>query len=194
MNRSHANNIFAATLTLMLAIGIFSLPKPAAAGCCVVSGIATSDSCNVAGKCMAGIAGVPTEGTCDMALTSCAVSGTGGTGTTGTTTTPGSSAGALTNPLSGACSSVKPDDPEAGKKCVQLVIGNIIKMALGIVGSIALLMVTWGGFLWLTAMGNESRVEKGKETLIWSTLGLVIIFGAYAIASYVIEKLVNAGK
>jgi hypothetical protein len=194
MNRSLANNFFAATLTLMLAIGIFSLPKPAAAGCCVVSGMATSDSCSVDGKCIAGIAGVPTEGTCDLALTSCSSStGTGGTGGTTSTTAPGSSAGALTNPLSGVCNSVKSDDPDAGKKCMQLVIGNVIKTGLGIVGSIALLMITWGGFLWLTAMGNESRVEKGKETLIWSTIGLVVIFSAYAIASYVIEKLV-AGK
>jgi len=54
-------------------------------------------------------------------------------------------------------------------------------------------MMTYGGFLWLTAMGNNERVEKGKETLIWAVLGLVVIFGAYAITSYIIDKIV-AGK
>ncbi len=74
-------------------------------------------------------------------------------------------------------------------QCTQLIIGNVIKGALGVVGSIALLMMTWGGFLWLTSMGNSDRVEKGKSTLIWATLGLVLIFGAYALTSYLIDKL-----
>ena len=97
-------------------------------------------------------------------------------------------AGSLTNPLSGVCSA-----KTTGQQCIQLIIGNVIKAALGIVGSIALLMMTYGGYRWLTAMGNSERVEKGKDTLIWATLGLVVIFGAYAVTSYIITKLV-AGK
>jgi len=93
-------------------------------------------------------------------------------------------AGKLDNPLSGVCSATLP-----GQKCVQLIIGNVIKAALGIVGSIALLIMTYGGFRWLTAMGNSERVEKGKETLIWAALGLAVIFGAYAVTSYIITKL-----
>ena len=50
-------------------------------------------------------------------------------------------------------------------------------------------MMTYGGFLWLTSMGNSDRVEKGKNTLIWATLGLALIFGAYALTNFIVGAL-----
>jgi hypothetical protein len=73
-----------------------------------------------------------------------------------------------------------------GTSDVRVIIGYVIKAALGISGSLALLMFVWGGFLWLTAAGNSDRIEKGKKVLIWSTLGLVVIFSAYTITNAVI--------
>jgi len=107
-------------------------------------------------------------------------------------TTPGTSASGsatpLENPLSGVCSG------KEGPQCVQLVIGNVIKWAFGIVGSIALLMMIWGGFLWLTSMGNSDKVERGKSTLIWATIGLAVIFGAYTLTSFVVNALTTPPK
>ena len=76
-----------------------------------------------------------------------------------------------------------------GATDVRVVIGRIIKAALGLSGSIALLMFIWGGFLWLTSAGKEEQVEKGKKTLTWATLGLIIIFGAYALTNAVIKAI-----
>lgn len=75
----------------------------------------------------------------------------------------------------------------------QQLIGQVINAVLGIVGSIALLMFIWGGFLWMTAAGNDEKVQQGKKTLTWSTLGLVVIFSSYALVSYLIKNIV-AGK
>jgi len=81
----------------------------------------------------------------------------------------------LTNPL--------------GNITVGQLIGNVIRAALGISGSIALLMVVWGGFLWMTSSGNSERVEKGKNTLMWAALGLLIIFGSYIIVNAILVAL-----
>ena len=70
------------------------------------------------------------------------------------------------------------------------LIGRIIHAALGIVGSIALAMFIYGGFTWMTAAGNSEKVQKGKDVLIWATLGLVIIFSAYALVNFVIQKAI----
>ena len=70
------------------------------------------------------------------------------------------------------------------------LIGRIIHAALGIVGSIALAMFIYGGFVWMTAAGNSEKVQKGKDVLIWATLGLVIIFSAYALVNFVIKKAI----
>jgi hypothetical protein len=172
---------FAATAGIVMASVILVLPMPTFAQSCICKNGSPANA--------------TTAAECD---TACGSSGGTPDTFTPTTTTPATggtpTAGSLTNPLSGACTSIDPKTPDAGQKCVQLIIGNVIKAALGIVGSIALLMMTYGGYRWLTAMGNSEKVEKGKDTLIWSALGLVVIFGAYAITSYIIEKLIAGGK
>lgn len=74
---------------------------------------------------------------------------------------------------------------------VQVLIGKIIKAALGVVGSLALLMFIYGGFVWMTSAGNSEKVEKGKNILIWATVGLVVIFSAYAMASFIIDAVIT---
>lgn len=188
MTRTPAKTIFATMIAIMLAAGFFAAPQPAAAGCCVVGTTTTTDFCDATHTCPAGTGGSATAATCDLAQTAC-VAGTptaGGTGGTGGTGGSGSqSGGSLINPLENVCKS-----GTSGQQCLQLVIGNVIKGALGLTGSIALLMIIWGGFLWLTSMGNNERVEKGRNVLIWATIGLALIFGAYGVTSYVIEKLI----
>ena len=71
------------------------------------------------------------------------------------------------------------------------IIARVIKAAVGLVGSIGLLMFIYGGFTWMTAGGNEKRVEQGKQVLTWAVLGLVLIFSSYAILSFVIDRLTN---
>lgn len=77
-------------------------------------------------------------------------------------------------------------DPLGGVKDPRDLLGRIIGASLGIVGSIALLFFLWGGFLWMTSGGNAERVETGKRTIMWATLGLAIIFLAYAIIKTVL--------
>jgi hypothetical protein len=174
-------------LVLLVAVGIFLVPKPVLAdSCCTTAdGTLTATPCTSNSDCGAPMSGGGAGGQCNG---TCASGGTGGAGTTSSSSP---SAGSLTNPLSGACSTIDQTKPDAGQKCIQLIIGNVIKAALGVVGSIALLMMTYGGYTWLTSMGNSERVEKGKNTLIWAVLGLIVIFGAYAITSYIITKLVT---
>ncbi len=65
------------------------------------------------------------------------------------------------------------------------LIGRVINQILGIVGAIAFLMFVWGGFSWMLAAGNEDKIKTAKATIVWSILGLIAIFGAYAILSVI---------
>lgn len=69
------------------------------------------------------------------------------------------------------------------------IIGKVINAALGIVGSLALIMFIYGGITWMTAAGNEQNVTKGKNIIIWATLGLVVIFSSYAIVRFVLQAI-----
>lgn len=88
------------------------------------------------------------------------------------------SAVSLTDPLGGATP--------------QILIGKVINAVLGLVGSIALAMFVWGGFSWMTAGGNTEKVQKGKDIIIWATLGLVVIFLSYALVNFVIANVIGA--
>jgi len=38
----------------------------------------------------------------------------------------------------------------------------------------------------MTAAGNTERVEKGKKTIVWAVLGLVVIFTSYALVKFIL--------
>lgn len=77
---------------------------------------------------------------------------------------------------------------------VRVLIGRIIQSLLGLVGSLALVMFIYGGFLWMFSGGNQDRVKKGKDVLTWATLGLAIIFTSYAILKFVFTVLEGSVK
>lgn len=70
-----------------------------------------------------------------------------------------------------------------GEEDARVIVGRVIKGVLSVIGSLALLMFMYGGVLWLTSGGNPEMVKKGKEILIWTTLGIVVIFASYAIVN-----------
>lgn len=68
-------------------------------------------------------------------------------------------------------------------------IGKIISAALGLTGTIFLLLMIYGGFRWMQARGSEEHVTKAKE-IIWSAIiGLIIIGAAYAITSFIVGRI-----
>lgn len=71
------------------------------------------------------------------------------------------------------------------------VAARIINVALGFLGIIAVVIVLYGGFMWMTAAGNEERITTAKQILTAGIIGLVIIVMAWAIASYVVRTLMN---
>ena len=77
-------------------------------------------------------------------------------------------------------------NPMAANSINQL-IGKIINSIMGVVGSLALLMFVYGGIIWMTAAGSDERVKKGKNILIWSVLGLVVVFIAYGLTKFIIN-------
>jgi type IV secretory pathway VirB2 component (pilin) len=64
-------------------------------------------------------------------------------------------------------------------------INAIIGWALGSLGLIAVILIIYGGFMWLTAAGNEERISKAKQIISAAIIGLVIILLAAAIVYFI---------
>ena len=69
------------------------------------------------------------------------------------------------------------------------IIGNAIKVFLGIIGTFSLLIFLYGGIMWMTAGGSEPKLDKAQKTMVWAALGLFVIFVSYAAVGYIINAL-----
>ncbi|MFA7245054.1 MAG: pilin [Candidatus Magasanikbacteria bacterium] len=83
---------------------------------------------------------------------------------------------------------VKLENP-IGTTNITQIFGNLIKVALGIMGSLAMLVLVYGGTLWLTSAGNADKVKQGTSAMLWAVIGIVVIFASYAIISLVLEGI-----
>ncbi|MBI4281077.1 hypothetical protein HY628_02690 [Candidatus Uhrbacteria bacterium] len=62
---------------------------------------------------------------------------------------------------------------------------NFSRLLLGLVGSAVLFFFIYGGVVWLTSAGSADRVKKGKDIVVNSVIGLVIVFSAFTIIQFV---------
>jgi hypothetical protein len=76
----------------------------------------------------------------------------------------------------------------------ELFLASVIQGALLLIGTIFGILVIYGGYLWMVARGNEEYVKKAKNILEAAAIGIVIVMGAYAISSYIIDVVTRASE
>lgn len=79
-----------------------------------------------------------------------------------------------------------------GSADVRTTIASIINVALGLLGIVALVIILYGGFKWMTAGGNDDQVGEARKIIIAGVIGLAVILSSYAIANFVIDQLATA--
>jgi len=76
------------------------------------------------------------------------------------------------------------------KMQIEQIVGNVISIVLGIVGVVFLVLTIYGGYMWMTAGGDEGKVEKARDTMTRAIIGLIIVLAAYALTYFVVSQLV----
>lgn len=69
---------------------------------------------------------------------------------------------------------------------LRLLIVRVVQILLTLVGLAAVLVVIYGGWLWMTARGNDDQVKRAKKVLINGLIGLVLIISSYFIVQLVV--------
>lgn len=77
---------------------------------------------------------------------------------------------------------------------LQTKAGQVIGVVLSFVGVIFFGLMIYAGILWMTAQGNDQQVAKAKGILVSSIIGLIIVFAAYAITSFIGTNLINPSE
>jgi len=69
------------------------------------------------------------------------------------------------------------------------VMLRVMQIALAAVDIFALFMFILGGFEFLISAGNPNMIKKAKDTLIWATLGILVITLSYSILKFIFEEI-----
>lgn len=71
----------------------------------------------------------------------------------------------------------------------QDILITALRTIISLSGLIAILFIIIGGFYYITAGGNEKQTEVGKNYILNSIIGLVIIIMAYVILSLTLNTI-----
>lgn len=99
------------------------------------------------------------NGSCDE------VSGSGGS--------TGGTSGQFKNPL-------ESDSFEA-------LVQSLARWVAAIALPIAAIFIIYSGFLFVTAGGNQSKIDAAKTTFYWTIIGAAIVVGAWALATAIVD-------
>lgn len=77
-------------------------------------------------------------------------------------------------------------DAEAGK--VSSVVRTAIRVFQVIVGLIAIFYLIYGGLKFITSTGSSDGVKAGRNTIIYSAIGLIIVMIAEGIVQFVLKR------
>ena len=74
----------------------------------------------------------------------------------------------------------------------RIIITNIINVVLGLLGIVATVLMLYAGFLWMTAGGEDAKVEKARKIIFGAIIGIIIILTAFAITRFVTLNIYQA--
>ena len=69
---------------------------------------------------------------------------------------------------------------------------KIINVVIGVLGVVAVVVVIYGGFLFLTAQGDPGKIKKGKDSITWGIIGLIIALLSWSIINFVLSSTMGA--
>ncbi len=74
---------------------------------------------------------------------------------------------------------------------VAVVVRSALNILFGLSGAAAVLFIVIGGFQYMASAGNQEIADKGKKTLTYAVIGLVVIILATTIVNIVVNLLVK---
>ncbi|MFA6525858.1 MAG: VWA domain-containing protein [Candidatus Buchananbacteria bacterium] len=75
-----------------------------------------------------------------------------------------------------------------GEATLAQIIIRLIQFFLTVLGFIALVIMLYAGFTWMTAAGDPAKVDKAKKMIQQVVIGLIIIFSAFAITAFIYDR------
>jgi Kef-type K+ transport system membrane component KefB len=72
------------------------------------------------------------------------------------------------------------------------IVGRLIKWAMELIGVVMVVLIMYGGVLWMTAQGSDEKIKKARNILTSATVGLAIVLAGWSITSIIIRAITTA--
>jgi len=76
----------------------------------------------------------------------------------------------------------------------RIMVAKIINVAFGFLGIIAVGLIIYAGWLWMSSGGSPEKIDEAKNILKNAAIGLLIILSAWAIATFIFNKLLGGSS
>lgn len=71
--------------------------------------------------------------------------------------------------------------------CIWIVLQNVINAALVLSAVVAVFLIAWAGFQYITSSGDKEKVDHARKRLTFAIIGLVFIFLSFLIVHFIAE-------
>ena len=68
-------------------------------------------------------------------------------------------------------------------------VSRLFNWLLQLGGVVAAMVIVWGGYIYITAAGNQARVSQAKETITGGIIGLVLLFGSVTLLGFLNSRI-----
>jgi hypothetical protein len=92
----------------------------------------------------------------------------------------------LTVESQGGCT----QDINTGTQTISDTIKKIVNIFSAIIGIVAVIMIIYGGFKYISSGGDSGNVTSAKNTIIYAVIGLIIVAMAQFIVQFVLGRIV----
>lgn len=75
---------------------------------------------------------------------------------------------------------------------VDSLIKTIVNVLSWVVGVVAVIMIVYAGFQYVSSGGDSGKITNAKNTLIYAIIGLVVVAFSQAIVVFVLTKATTA--
>ncbi|MBI4253170.1 hypothetical protein HY623_03280 [Candidatus Uhrbacteria bacterium] len=99
--------------------------------------------------------------------------------------------GAITSANTGLNETARNAGYQTTNVSIPQFVGTVINAALGIIGVIFLVLIVYGGMLWMLSEGDETKIGSARGLIFHSIIGLILVLSAYAITSFVVGSIIK---
>jgi hypothetical protein len=66
-------------------------------------------------------------------------------------------------------------------------LAGVITLLITGIGSLSIVMIIAGGLMYVISRGDPKMIQRGKDTVLYSVIGLIVAIAAYAIVGLITQ-------